>query len=192
MPSAVAAEYLGVDLPSSTNIEAFPRQVHPVVVGVHADQDPACLDLIGKHLRFVLRNTHPGDGANDATRSATCSGSGQGGNNRPGCYQPKSGNRDGSYGHQRRRGSAQDASRCGANRRALRGLGDTRTPMWCNLGGHWIVGLPLAYALCFERDWGVTGLWTGLAISLMLVGVSLLLVWRVRSRRMGERGQVLN
>jgi MATE family multidrug resistance protein len=65
---------------------------------------------------------------------------------------------------------------------ALRGLGDTRTPMWFNLVGHWVVGLPLAYVLCFERNWGVTGLWVGLAFSLMLVGVSLLLVWRQRSR----------
>jgi MATE family multidrug resistance protein len=65
---------------------------------------------------------------------------------------------------------------------ALRGLGDTRTPMWFNLVGHWVVGLPLAYVLCFERNWGVIGLWVGLAFSLMLVGVSLLLVWRQRSR----------
>jgi MATE family multidrug resistance protein len=65
---------------------------------------------------------------------------------------------------------------------ALRGLGDTRTPMWCNLGGHWLVGLPLAYVLCFHRNWGVTGLWVGLAFSLMLVGLTLLLVWRQRSR----------
>jgi MATE family multidrug resistance protein len=54
--------------------------------------------------------------------------------------------------------------------------------MWFNLGGHWVVGLPLAYVLCFERNWGVIGLWAGLAFSLMLVGVSLLLVWRQRSR----------
>ena len=66
---------------------------------------------------------------------------------------------------------------------ALRGLGDTRTPMWANLGGHWLVGLPLAYFLCFQRGWGVTGLWVGLAFSLMLVGVFLLLVWRRRSAR---------
>ena len=31
----------------------------------------------------------------------------------------------------------------------LRGLGDTRTPMLWNLAGHWFVGLPLGYVLCF-------------------------------------------
>ena len=32
----------------------------------------------------------------------------------------------------------------------LRGLGDTRTPMLWNLGGHWFIGLPLAYVLAFR------------------------------------------
>ena len=42
---------------------------------------------------------------------------------------------------------------------ALRGLGDTRTAMLWNLGGHWMVGLPLGYLLCFRRGYGVVGLW---------------------------------
>ena len=33
----------------------------------------------------------------------------------------------------------------------LRGLGDTRTPMIWNLTGHWLIGLPLGYVLCFRR-----------------------------------------
>jgi len=61
---------------------------------------------------------------------------------------------------------------------ALRGLGDTRTPMVVNLVGHWLVGLPLGYFLCFRRGWGVAGLWSGLAFSLILVGATLLAVWR--------------
>jgi MATE family multidrug resistance protein len=61
---------------------------------------------------------------------------------------------------------------------ALRGLGDTRTPMVLNLIGHWVVGLPLAYWLCFSRGWGVLGLWLGLSISLTLVGIALVLVWK--------------
>ena len=31
----------------------------------------------------------------------------------------------------------------------LRGLGDTRSPMLWNLAGHWFIGLPLGYTLCF-------------------------------------------
>jgi MATE family multidrug resistance protein len=72
---------------------------------------------------------------------------------------------------------------------ALRGAGETRIPMWVNLGGHWGVGLPLAYALCFTRGWGVIGLWTGLAISLTLVGGILLAAWHHRSQHLHLREQ---
>jgi MATE family, multidrug efflux pump len=64
---------------------------------------------------------------------------------------------------------------------ALRGLGETRVPMIVNLGGHWFVGLPVAYVLCFNRGWGVEGLWVGLTFGLILVGSVLFLVWRRRS-----------
>lgn len=64
---------------------------------------------------------------------------------------------------------------------ALRGLGDTTTPMLLNMVGHWICGLPLGYLLCFSMAWGVTGLWTGLAVGLTLIGTALLIVWHRRS-----------
>ena len=65
---------------------------------------------------------------------------------------------------------------------ALRGLGDTRTPMVLNLVGHWLIGLPIGYVLCFNRNWGVAGLWTGLSVGLVLIGASLAVTWNVRSR----------
>jgi len=65
---------------------------------------------------------------------------------------------------------------------ALRGPGATRTPMILNFVGHWVIGLPVAYWLCFNRHWGVTGLWLGLSIGLTIVGVVLTGVWRARSR----------
>ena len=65
---------------------------------------------------------------------------------------------------------------------ALRGLGDTRTPMVSNLAGHWIVGLPVGYVLCFGVGWGIVGLWVGLSIGLTLVGAALVLVWWRRTR----------
>lgn len=71
---------------------------------------------------------------------------------------------------------------------ALRGLGDTRTAMLLNLFGHWAVGLPLAYWLCFHLHWGVMGLWLGLSISLTIVGVVLVGMWRVRSRALSFGG----
>jgi MATE family multidrug resistance protein len=64
---------------------------------------------------------------------------------------------------------------------ALRGLGDTRTPMLFNLAAHWLVGLPVGYALCFWLGWGVVGLWAGLSLSLILIGAGLVGVWHKRS-----------
>lgn len=66
----------------------------------------------------------------------------------------------------------------------LRGLGDTHTPMWANLVCHWLVGLPMAYALCFWYGMDVRGLWLGLFVGLALLGCTLLLVWRWRSKRL--------
>jgi multidrug resistance protein, MATE family len=63
---------------------------------------------------------------------------------------------------------------------ALRGLGDTRTPMWWNLAGHWAIGLPFGYTLCFTFGFGVIGLWWGLSTGLIICGVALLIVWARR------------
>lgn len=59
----------------------------------------------------------------------------------------------------------------------LRGLGDTRSPMLWNLAGHWFIGLPLGYTLCFTLGYGVIGLWWGLSSGLIICGVALLTVW---------------
>jgi MATE family multidrug resistance protein len=64
----------------------------------------------------------------------------------------------------------------------LRGLGDTRTPMIWNLAGHWLIGLPLGYVLCFVLGVGVRGLWWGLSLGLIICGTALLLTWHQRVR----------
>jgi MATE family multidrug resistance protein len=66
----------------------------------------------------------------------------------------------------------------------LRGLGDTRTAMLCHLFGHWAVGLPLGYALCFWWGWGVPGLWTGLSTGLILIGIVLVGLWFYRAHHL--------
>jgi MATE family multidrug resistance protein len=67
---------------------------------------------------------------------------------------------------------------------ALRGTGDTRTPMFCHFTGYWIIGLPLGAWLCFRRGWGAFGLWAGLSLALILIGIVLLFAWRHAVRRL--------
>jgi MATE family multidrug resistance protein len=62
----------------------------------------------------------------------------------------------------------------------LRGIADTRTPMIMNVIGHWVLGLPVGYALCFRFGWGVIGLWIGLSIGLIFCAVALTATWIVR------------
>ncbi len=61
---------------------------------------------------------------------------------------------------------------------ALRGAGDTRTPMLCHFAGYWIVGLPLGALLCFRESLGAVGLWAGLSTGLILIGIVLFWFWR--------------
>jgi MATE family multidrug resistance protein len=67
---------------------------------------------------------------------------------------------------------------------ALRGAGDTRTPMLAHFAGYWLVGLPMSYLLCFPMGWGVRGIWTGLTAALILIGGSLVWVWRGRAQKL--------
>src|SRR5713101_7321873 len=66
---------------------------------------------------------------------------------------------------------------------ALRGAGDTRTPLLCHFTAYWIIGLPLGAWLCFRRNWGAPGLWWGLSLALILIGIVLLLAWQRAVRR---------
>ena len=65
---------------------------------------------------------------------------------------------------------------------ALRGLGETRSPMIWNLAVHWAFGLPLGYWLCFSAGWNVMGLWVGLSSGMVIVGLILIGIWRHRAR----------
>jgi len=64
----------------------------------------------------------------------------------------------------------------------LRGAGDTSTSMIVNLIGHWLIGIPVGYTLCFPLGWGVIGLWVGFCVGLVSVGLILLVAWARRVR----------
>lgn len=69
---------------------------------------------------------------------------------------------------------------------ALRGAGDTRSPMLCHLIYYWAVGLPVGAYLCFHLGWGAKGFWVGFCVALILIGSTLLYVWRKTERAFGR------
>ena len=60
---------------------------------------------------------------------------------------------------------------------ALRGAGNTRSPMIWNVVGYWVLGIPAACYLAFYAVWGAEGLWTGLAFGLGVIALFLLHAW---------------
>ena len=63
----------------------------------------------------------------------------------------------------------------------LRGLHDTRVPMIFTFIGYWAIGIGIGAWLAFEQGWQGAGIWTGLAVGLIIV--ALLMVWRWSRRR---------
>jgi len=70
---------------------------------------------------------------------------------------------------------------------ALRGAGETRIPMLSSFVAYWVIGLPLGYYLGFLRGFGAVGVWAGLAVSLAIIGTSLVFAWRHTVRVLVER-----
>jgi len=66
---------------------------------------------------------------------------------------------------------------------ALRGLGETRFPMYANLVGYWVLGLPLGLTLCFALKRGIYGMWIGLTLALVVIATTLLARWHKDSAR---------
>lgn len=65
----------------------------------------------------------------------------------------------------------------------LRGVQDTRVPMWLGALGYWGIGVPAGYALAFPLGQGAVGVWQGLVIGLIVAAA--LLHWRFWR---GQRG----
>jgi len=59
---------------------------------------------------------------------------------------------------------------------ALRGLKDTRMPMFITVLAYWVLGMPLGAGLAFGLGWGAQGMWAGLIMGLSAAAG--LLCWR--------------
>ena len=64
---------------------------------------------------------------------------------------------------------------------SLRGLGHTKAPMFLNMFGYWLLGLPIGYYLCFRRGLGIFGVWIGLTVALILIASLIVLEWKKES-----------
>ncbi|RWR12830.1 MATE family efflux transporter [Sinirhodobacter populi] len=61
----------------------------------------------------------------------------------------------------------------------LRGMQDTRVPMWIAGGSYWLVGVPASYVLAFPLGYGGVGLWLGLMLGLICAATILIArFWR--------------
>jgi MATE family multidrug resistance protein len=68
----------------------------------------------------------------------------------------------------------------------LRGLHDTKVPMWINFVAYWAIALPLGAWLTFGRGDGAVGMWVGLAWGLLFAAL-LLVVRFVRKTRLEQK-----
>lgn len=59
-------------------------------------------------------------------------------------------------------------SPCLAAAGILRGRKDTRAPMLFTIAGNWVIGAPLGIYLCEVQQMGITGVWTGLLVGMVV------------------------
>ena len=65
---------------------------------------------------------------------------------------------------------------------SLRGLQDTRVPMWIAVLGYWVPGLATMLWLGFYTPLEGLGVWIGLLVGLVVVSAGLLMRWLMRDR----------
>ena len=63
---------------------------------------------------------------------------------------------------------------------AVRGLRDTRSPLWISMAGYWGVGMTSGIILCFPLGYGANGLWSGMVLGVVLADI--LMYWRFTNR----------
>lgn len=63
---------------------------------------------------------------------------------------------------------------------ALRGLRDTRSPLWISITGYWLIGLASGTWLCFTLGYGADGMWWGLIAGPYVAIILMALKFRAR------------
>ncbi|HSJ78952.1 MAG TPA: MATE family efflux transporter, partial [Erythrobacter sp.] len=74
---------------------------------------------------------------------------------------------------------------------ALRGLQDTRVPMWIAIFSYWVPGIGMSIGLGFFTPLEGTGVWIGLATGLFFAAVLLIWRWHRREALNLTRGPVV-
>jgi multidrug resistance protein, MATE family len=70
---------------------------------------------------------------------------------------------------------------------SLRGLKDTKVPMWLAGFGYWVVGFPICWLLGFHTALAGLGIWIGLAFALATVALVMVLRFeRLTRQRIGR------
>lgn len=73
----------------------------------------------------------------------------------------------------------------------LRGVHDTRVPMWIAGFSYWVVGMPVAWGLAFPGGFGPAGLWLGLCVGLTVAAALLMMrFWRGHAQGVWTRPAV--
>ncbi len=72
----------------------------------------------------------------------------------------------------------------------LRGIRDTRVPMWAAAISYWLIGIPASYILAFPMGFGGVGLWGGLVIGLLAAALSLMARFWLRAPKPVPAGAI--
>ena len=65
---------------------------------------------------------------------------------------------------------------------SLRGMKDTRVPMLIAIGSYWLIGVPFAYLTGIVWNYGIAGIWGGLAFGLAAAAIMLVARLLIRTK----------